>query len=195
METGSRLGSWSWRAALIAVALACVARLASGCDPLGNLDLWGGGGGGSSACPSPFSPDGSQDQAGQVLCQKLEQCFPQVFAASYGDASMCETSFWYGLLGCPPSSQCLTDLMSTPCPACLAPPTQSGTAVISSPTAFLPQSCQTASTSQMLAGFGNLDVEDAACANDAEPAATVDAETPEVDGGTLEAEAAEAAPG
>jgi hypothetical protein len=70
--------------------------------------------------------------------------FPQVFAASYGDAAACEISFWSGLpIGCQPSSQCLMDLMSAPCPACLTPPTQSGTALIASPTAFLPQSCQT----------------------------------------------------
>jgi hypothetical protein len=48
----------------------------------------------------------------------------------------------------------------------------------------------------MLAGFGNLDVQDAACGSDSEPPATLDGAAFEADAGALEAgaEAAEAEP-
>jgi hypothetical protein len=153
-----------------AVAAAVLGGLTVGCDPIFSGNPLGGGG---SGC-MPQSPN-YLTQVRQALCQRLEQCFPQEFATSYPNATSCENSIWSSpSLPCAETpDQCLTDLRSAPCPACLPPLTQSGTAIASSATAFIPQSCQVVWTN---VSFGNLSVGDAGCF---EPGTVVDAGAPD----------------
>jgi hypothetical protein len=162
-----------------AVAVApLLAALAMGCDGLGGLDPLGGGGGPCSEGGIQLPPASAESQIDQIVCQKLEACFPNEFLASTANGQ-CE--FLDDFHSCPETSQeddqCITDLKNAPCPVCLAPLTQNGSERVSTATVFEPPSCQAwASLS-----FVDLVTLDAGCATESPPPPASEAGTPDGD--------------